>query len=153
NYTCPMAACQDKLSMFSLRALRLCETRFFPLLAATAMAIATALQIQCQSPKFEVASVKPIATPLSTGGGPWIAGHGRFKADGAWVRAVIAWAHSVLAVQVYGGPNWLDSERYDIAAKAESANAGEDQIKLMLQSLLAERFKLAVHRETKELPI
>jgi bla regulator protein BlaR1 len=51
-----------------------------------------------------------------------------------------------------GGPDWIDSDRYDIEAKAEG-EPGKDQIMKMLQTLLAERFKLTVHREMRELPV
>lgn len=51
-----------------------------------------------------------------------------------------------------GGPNWIDSEFFDIDAKPEG-NPTSAQTKLMLQSLLADRFKLVVHRETRQLPI
>src|SRR5439155_11317218 len=50
------------------------------------------------------------------------------------------------------GPSWLDSERYDIAAKIPKG-ATKEQFMLMLQSLLAERFKLTLHREKKDLPM
>jgi len=48
-----------------------------------------------------------------------------------------------------GGPAWLDSERYDVAART-ATRSSEDQLRLMLQKLLADRFQLRVHRETKE---
>jgi uncharacterized protein (TIGR03435 family) len=50
-----------------------------------------------------------------------------------------------------GGPGWLDTERYDVVART-AARSSEDQLRLMLQKLLAERFQLRVHRETKEGP-
>jgi uncharacterized protein (TIGR03435 family) len=50
-----------------------------------------------------------------------------------------------------GGPGWLDSERYDVVARS-AARSTEDQLRLMLQRLLADRFQLRVHRETKEGP-
>ena len=50
------------------------------------------------------------------------------------------------------GPAWLDSERYEIAAKIP-AGAGKSEVALMLRTLLAERFRLVAHRETRELPI
>jgi uncharacterized protein (TIGR03435 family) len=63
---------------------------------------------------------------------------------------VIAWR--VQPFQISGGPVWLDSARYDVSAKSENTpNPGE--IPLMLQALLADRFQLKIHRETKELPI
>ena len=101
--------------------------------------------------EFEVASVKLLGHPPGLGGGPWIVTHGRFQADAAWVRAVIAFAYSTMAAQVHGGPSWIDADRYDFVAKAESPDATTAQLRVMLQSLLADRFKLVVHRETKEL--
>jgi len=50
------------------------------------------------------------------------------------------------------GPDWLKIERYDVRAKAPDG-AAEDQVPLMLQSLIADRFKMKFHRETRELPI
>ena len=105
------------------------------------------------SPEFEVASVKPIKRQIGPGAGPWTFTHGRFSAEAATLRGVIGWAYGALTIQVHGGPDWLDTERYDFAAKAESSDAGRDQLKLMLQALLADRFKLVVHRETKNLPV
>jgi uncharacterized protein (TIGR03435 family) len=63
-----------------------------------------------------------------------------------------------LVVQAYkvgdvtGGPSWLDSDRFDILAKAPP-NTPADTVRLMLQSLLVERFKLAVHRDQKTMPV
>jgi uncharacterized protein (TIGR03435 family) len=56
-------------------------------------------------------------------------------------------------VRVQGGLGWIDDERYDIQAKAENPNATKEEIRVMLQTLLADRFKLATHRETKQLPV
>jgi uncharacterized protein (TIGR03435 family) len=53
---------------------------------------------------------------------------------------------------VSGGPKWLDSERFDIVAKTPQG-ATKEQVRVMLQNLLANRFKLTLHHETKELPI
>ena len=55
----------------------------------------------------------------------------------------------VLRVQV---PKWVLSERFDIQARSNS-NPTKDQMRLMMQSLLADRFKLAIHRETRQLPV
>ncbi len=65
-------------------------------------------------------------------------------------RSSIRWAYHVMDYQITG-PDWLATERYDIAAKS-AAQVTEDQLRVMLQALLAERFKLALHRQTKELP-
>jgi uncharacterized protein (TIGR03435 family) len=66
------------------------------------------------------------------------------------LKSAIRWAYHVMDYQI-SGPDWLGFERYDIAAKA-AGPVPEDQLRLMLQALLAERFKLTLHRETKELP-
>lgn len=52
--------------------------------------------------------------------------------------------------RIQGGPGWLDEERYDVLAKAGNPEVSRDEVRLMLQSLLADRFKLAFHRETKQ---
>jgi uncharacterized protein (TIGR03435 family) len=56
------------------------------------------------------------------------------------------------SVQLIGGPDWIHDEHYDIVAKAPP-NATNDQIPQMLQTLLADRFKLISHRETRVLPV
>ncbi len=61
----------------------------------------------------------------------------------------IAW--NVVPDNVVGGPNWLEFDRFDIAAKAPR-NTTPDALRLMLQALLTERFKLAVHRDTRPMP-
>jgi uncharacterized protein (TIGR03435 family) len=57
-------------------------------------------------------------------------------------------AQAYKAADVAGGPTWLDSERFDIIAKA-APSTSEDTLRVMLQTLLAERFKLAIHREQR----
>jgi uncharacterized protein (TIGR03435 family) len=61
-------------------------------------------------------------------------------------------AYDVAERQISGGPGWLDSEGFDISAKAERP-VSRDQICLMLQTLLAHRFQLALRRETREEPV
>ena len=65
------------------------------------------------------------------------------------LKSAIRWAYHVMDAQVVG-PDWLANERYDIMAKA-AGPAPEAELRVMLQALLAERFKLAVHRQTKEM--
>jgi uncharacterized protein (TIGR03435 family) len=66
----------------------------------------------------------------------------------ATFRNVVRWAYHVVDFQVTG-PDWIDQQRYDIVAKA-SGEASEDQMRLMMQALLADRFKLTAHKQTKE---
>ena len=68
------------------------------------------------------------------------------------LRMLIVQAYRVSGYQLVGGPSWLDSERFDIIAKAPEGSR-PDQTLLMLRGLLAERFKLKLHAETRDTPI
>jgi uncharacterized protein (TIGR03435 family) len=65
---------------------------------------------------------------------------------------LIASAYGLESEKVQGGPNWLDTDRFDIAAKAP-VNTPPAQVKLMLQTLLADRFQLKIHMDSKPLPV
>ena len=103
------------------------------------------------APAFEVASVR-----VSQGGREGKRGQSiQFSPDSltmrnASFRACIAWAYHVFDYQIQG-PDWMGNERYDITAKS-AGEVPEDQLRLMLQGLLADRFKLSLHRLTKEQP-
>ena len=66
------------------------------------------------------------------------------------LKEMIAWAYHVQQYQI-SGPGFLETERFDVTAKIPDGLAG--QTPLMLEALLADRFNLAIHRETKELPV
>ncbi|HEV3196866.1 MAG TPA: TIGR03435 family protein [Bryobacteraceae bacterium] len=108
------------------------------------------------SPTFEVASVKP-AAPQTGGmrvmmrGGPGSPDPGQLTYENASLKNVLMNAYGVKNFQI-SGPAWLDTERFDIVAKIPK-DATKEQFKLMLQNLLAERFKLTVHHETKDMPM
>ena len=109
--------------------------------------------------EFEVATIKPAAVPAGRGairpgprGGPGSGDPGRLTYSYSTIADLMANAYSVKRSQISGAPNWLDSERFDIVAKVPEG-ATKEQAKVMLQHLLAERFKLALHRETKEMPV
>jgi len=101
---------------------------------------------------FEVASVKRSAPETgsgsrSTGAIPRQQEPGRINYPNVKLKGVIAIAYGVDAGQI-GGPSWLDDERYDIVAKLPD-DAPQDQLPVMLQHLLADRFHMTVHEETK----
>jgi uncharacterized protein (TIGR03435 family) len=73
-------------------------------------------------------------------------------AEKARLRSFIEYAYGVKPFQLLGGPAWIDSAHYDIDAKAEG-NPNSSQMRLMMQALLEDRFKLKLHHETKELPV
>jgi uncharacterized protein (TIGR03435 family) len=76
---------------------------------------------------------------------------GRLTAVNVPLRFVIRQAYRVPEARIVGGPGWIDSARFDIAATATGANA--DAIREMLRTLLKERFGLAVHAESREMPV
>jgi uncharacterized protein (TIGR03435 family) len=110
---------------------------------------------KAQPPAFDVASVK--ANQTAAGGER--AGSrssidsvpGSLTVRNASLGACINWAFDVRDYQI-AGPGWLYQEKYDIAAKA-AGPVPTAQLRRMLQTLLADRFKLQVHRETRELPV
>lgn len=122
-------------------------------IASAVLFLAGAAALPAQNtvaPGFEVASVRPVPLPPPTGGGAWVVTNGRFRAVTCYVRGMIAFAYNIPASQVKGGPDWLDREPYYIDARAADEKAGPQQIRLMSQTLLEDRFKLTVHRETRQ---
>jgi len=102
------------------------------------------------APRFEVASVKKNASsPRFMAVRPRAGG---LTTENAPLRLLIQNAYGVQAFQISEGPAWIQSEGYDIEAKADG-KASRAQILLMLRSLLEDRFQLKLHRETKELPV
>ena len=116
---------------------------------------------------FEVASVKPSATDdrrtmiqIQPGGG--------LRTGGTSLKMLLTFAYDVREFQITGGPGWINTDRFDIVAKAERSAGAEnppddprkmteqqrktvgDQMRERLRALLAERFQLTLHRETKE---
>ena len=104
------------------------------------------------SPGFEVASIKP--SKPGTRGYSIQPLPGRLTASNTTLKMLIAAAYRVYDFQVSGGPKWLDSDRYDIEGKAQGETSPtKAQLMVMLQKLLADRFSLEFHRETKVLPV
>jgi uncharacterized protein (TIGR03435 family) len=98
---------------------------------------------------FDVASIKPNTSgDRRTGMFP---SRGRFSAANVTLRQLIQNSYLLQDFQIVGGPSWLNSARYDIEAKGNGGPGPEFQV--MLQSLLANRFQLRTHWETKKLPI
>src|SRR5262245_58811600 len=132
------------------------------IIAAFAFAVIPLLsQTTAPKPTFEVESIKPSAPNLGIrGGGPR---GDRFTAAGLTLKMMLQQGYQKLnsngqpgpQLQVLGGPNWIDSDRYDINAKAD-CNGGvlsREQTQLMIQSMLEDRFQLKAHMETRELPV
>ena len=97
--------------------------------------------------QFEVASIKPSSGDPGSSSG-FDTAHGRITARNVTLKRSIMGAYGVGPKQIFGGPDWLDSDRFEIIAKAEQP-VGDHILMTMLQTLLAERFKLALHREDR----
>jgi len=125
----------------------------------------TALLAMAQS--FEVISIKP-GDPLATGTRMSIAPGGALQASGMTMKGLIQQAYDVRGFQISGGPGWIGTERYDIEAKGNGPAVSEDdlikmtdeqrnqfmqEMRVKLRALMADRFKLKIHRETKEMPV
>jgi uncharacterized protein (TIGR03435 family) len=106
------------------------------------------------APAFDVATVKP--TPETDSGDfqPSIVlfPPGGFRRTNSTLRTLVRTAYGVQPYQVSGGPSWADDDRYDIEAKSD-AQPDRAQTLRMLQTLLGDRFKLQVRRETRDGPI
>jgi uncharacterized protein (TIGR03435 family) len=132
--------------------------RRFASAAAAFVAVAYGLHAQSPAPRpafeaFEVASIKP-ADPDSKGRFIRMQSADRFVARNHALKTLIAAAYNLSPRAVSGGPDWVDSEHYDILAKTpgEVRPNLEEQMK-MLRKLLADRFQLDFRREIRELPI
>jgi uncharacterized protein (TIGR03435 family) len=101
---------------------------------------------------FEVTSIKPntIVSEMVKLGPPV---GGRFTATNVNLKMLVMRAWKVKNFEISGGPGWIDSDRYDVAATAAESNIAEDQFKAMLQALIRDRFRFAAHRESREMPI
>jgi uncharacterized protein (TIGR03435 family) len=110
---------------------------------------------------FEAATVKPATPPvpdaqgrifmMGPSGGPGTKDPGRIRYPYMTLKNLLMNAYDVKNFQI-SGPAFLDTERFDVVATMPPDTAKE-QFRVMLQNLLAERFKLTIHRETKELPM
>jgi len=137
----------------------------FALQATTAFAQSAALQAQASSlPTFDVASVRPMSyddDALSHIYNP--SRTSEFKAVNVTLRALLEVAYGIPETQMFSGPGWASSDKFDVEAKSDSktneqlaalsAEQGKQAKRQMLQTLLADRFKLVAHAETREIPI
>lgn len=117
--------------------------------AAILIVVGTVSALSAQPPAFEVASVKPNRTAEPPRTYPRLQ-NGTFTAEKASLRTLLVIAFGLSELRI-NGPDWIDTERYDIAAKAPEG-VPDNQIMPILQSLLKDRFHLESHFETREMP-
>lgn len=102
------------------------------------------------APQFAVATIKPHQGDSSYSSGLNTA-HGMLNAENVTLKRCIVGSYGVGPHQVIGGPDWVDTEPFDIVAKAEQPINDDAILNLMIQGLLADRFRLALHRDTRTL--
>jgi len=112
---------------------------------------AVAAVLSAQTPSFEAASIKPNRSTSASSSSRMTAG--QVNMENVSIRKVTLMAYGIPDDRSYAlaGPDWLGDERFDIVARYPGGTP-QEQVRLMLQNLLAERFKLALHRETRQLP-
>ncbi len=150
------------------------DVRFVILLATVAVAVFSAPRSLAQSFNapagtvpapdpdvplyFEVASIKP-SNAANPGMGIRRQPGGRFNTVNTPINRLIIFAYQIQDFQLVGGPGWISSDRFDIVAKMNGdpppivPGSGADHMMLAMRTLLADRFKLVVHRETRQLDI
>jgi uncharacterized protein (TIGR03435 family) len=108
-----------------------------------------------KAPAFEVASITPCKPdapepPMEHAGvAQFTFPGGRFSANCTTLKFLLEWAYGIQPAQHSDGPAWIGTDRYEIVAKG-GGNASDAQMKLMMRTLLAERFKLKLRRERRE---
>ena len=137
------------------------ETMVFSLASAPPIRAQSPPTSSPPTPTFEVASIKP--NKSGSPGTRIMIPPGKVTVSGITLKQFIAIAYHVRDFQVSGGPSWINSDRYDIDAKAEDSvveelrklppEEGAKQMGLMVQSLLADRFQLKVSHTLKDLPV
>lgn len=121
--------------------------------SVAALAIVAGVAL-AQSSTFEVATVKP--PPPGWDGGAYITmkSANRFEVKNHSVKLLIAAAYSLNPKAISGGPEWMETDRYDIVAKTPGETRPDLDVQMaMLRALLGDRFNLAFHREEKDLAI
>lgn len=131
--------------------------------AQTLPPISSSVQAE-HKPEFEIASVRENRSggkglsnfPLDRGDVYYPTG-GVFRATNQSVVGLLIFAYKVKITEFHGGlmrrlPGWAASTKFDIDARAASPEATKDDMRLMVQSLLEDRFKLKVHREEQQVP-
>ena len=104
------------------------------------------VQAQNDAPAFETATIKETDTPSIGTFAP-----DRFSRPYITLSLLLVYAYQVSEFQIVGGPDWVRERYFDVQAKAESAPSAE-RMRLMVRRLLAERFAVKTHLETRELP-
>ncbi|HKD07507.1 MAG TPA: TIGR03435 family protein [Bryobacteraceae bacterium] len=131
------------------------KTRIFRLLVL--VCLSAALGISADAPVFEVATIKP-GDPASRGMSISLGVGGMFTTKNVTLKMLVALGWNVREFQISGASGWIGTDRFDIVAKPEhevqrNSDEGRALLRAMVQSLLADRFHLQVHTESKEMQV
>jgi len=139
------------------KSLLLAATAIAALIVPIAIGLAHAPQLRAQATPetnlaFEVASIKPTA---ATDRRMYVdpPGGGRLTARNIPLEWLVQFAYKMPWNQILGGPGWFMTTRFDVVARAEHSAASDDQIRLMVRTLLADRFQLKLHHENPEMQL
>jgi uncharacterized protein (TIGR03435 family) len=129
-------------------------TRRSAILAIIALISASLAQAQDRPARltFDVATIRPSKQADRNGGIKALPGGNGYTAQNIPVKLMISLMYRVPMRQITGGPDWLDSDRYNVEARVERSYSIDD-LHIMYQNLLADRFNLKFHIETKEGPV
>jgi uncharacterized protein (TIGR03435 family) len=118
--------------------------------AASVPQMSTTISVPDPSKTFDAASVRQNTSGEQVGGTS--SGSGHMTTRNSSLKSLLLQAFPIQDVQLVGGPGWLDSDRFDVVAKAAGKTPDVD-LRVMLQNLLVERFSIKMHIETRSLPI
>jgi uncharacterized protein (TIGR03435 family) len=118
--------------------------------AATILVGVSGPWLLAQSPQFEVATIKANQTGSGGSNFPRLK-NGTLNAENVSLLMLLQAAYDLSAVRIVG-PNWLNSDRYDVAGKSPQG-VSDSELMPMLQELLRDRFRVSGHREMKEMPV
>jgi uncharacterized protein (TIGR03435 family) len=121
--------------------------------ATSSTAAAASSKAESKAPAFEVAAIKP-SDPAARNNGCFLKGQPggqTFIGRCITARLLITYSYKIIDSQLVGAPNWLDTDLYDFDAKADHSLT-RAELAPMFQTMLADRFKLQFHRETRTMP-
>jgi uncharacterized protein (TIGR03435 family) len=118
--------------------------------AARVPQMSSTISLPDPSKTFDAASVRQNKSGEQGGGSS--SGSGRLTTRNSSLKSLLLQAFPIQNVQLVGGPGWLDSDRFDVVAKAAGKTPDAD-LRVMLQNLLVERFSIKMHIETRNLPV
>jgi uncharacterized protein (TIGR03435 family) len=119
--------------------------------ATAAVCLGMAAWVHAQE-SFEAASIKPHPGVITFAADPWVKGN-RVTATASTLLDLIESAYHARRDQIVGAPGWVDSDHYDLEAVANASAITTEEMRRMLQTLLAERFQLRIRHEAKEMPM